>query len=43
VTPTPQPFDVLERLANGTVKKVPGVGSVTYNMTLKPPSRIEAV
>ncbi len=42
-TPTRLPFEVLEKLAAAIVDKVPGVVSVTYNITTKPPSTIEAV
>jgi GMP synthase (glutamine-hydrolysing) len=42
-TPTKLPFKVLEKLAHEIVRKVPGVVSVTYNITTKPPSTIEAV
>jgi len=42
-TPTRLPFEVLEKLAAGIVDQVPGVVSVTYNITTKPPSTIEAV
>jgi GMP synthase (glutamine-hydrolysing) len=42
-TPTQLPFDVLQDLASGILKEVPGVVSVTYNITTKPPSTIEAV
>ncbi|MCM8795395.1 MAG: ExsB family transcriptional regulator [Candidatus Omnitrophica bacterium] len=41
--PTKLPYKVLERLATRIVKEVPGVVSVTYNITPKPPSTIEAV
>jgi GMP synthase (glutamine-hydrolysing) len=41
--PTKLPYEVLERLANRIVTEVPGVVSVTYNITNKPPSTIEAV
>jgi len=41
--PTRLPFDVLENLAAGILHAVPGVVSVTYNITPKPPSTIEAV
>lgn len=41
--PTRLPYDTLERLANRIVTEVPGVVSVTYNITPKPPSTIEAV
>jgi GMP synthase (glutamine-hydrolysing) len=42
-TPTKLPFTMLEKLAREIVRKVPGVVSVTYNITTKPPSTIEAV
>jgi len=42
-TPTPLPFDVLQRLAQEIIHQVPGVVSVTYNIASKPPSTIEAV
>jgi GMP synthase (glutamine-hydrolysing) len=42
-TPTRLPYDVLDRLAERITTKVPGVVSVTYNITKKPPSTIEAV
>jgi GMP synthase (glutamine-hydrolysing) len=42
-TPTRLPFEVLEQLAYEIVSEVPGVVSVTYNITTKPPSTIEAV
>lgn len=42
-TPTRLPFEVLEKLAGDIVSEVPGVVSVTYNITTKPPSTIEAV
>ncbi|MEA3342922.1 MAG: asparagine synthase-related protein [archaeon] len=42
-TPTRLSFDVLERLAQRITEEVPGVVSVTYNITRKPPSTIEAV
>jgi len=41
--PTRLTFDVLEALAAGILQAVPGVVSVTYNITPKPPSTIEAV
>lgn len=41
-SPTMLPFEVLEKLAD-RITKVPGVVSVTYNITKKPPSTIEAV
>lgn len=42
-TPTRLPFEVLEQLAQKITRTVPGVVSVTYNVTSKPPSTIEAV
>jgi GMP synthase (glutamine-hydrolysing) len=42
-TPTPLPFDLLEKLAHEIIRAVPGVVSVTYNIATKPPSTIEAV
>jgi GMP synthase (glutamine-hydrolysing) len=42
-TPTRLPYEVLERLADRITTEVPGVVSVTYNITKKPPSTIEAV
>jgi len=42
-TPTRLPHEVLERLAARMVGEVAGVVSVTYNITTKPPSTIEAV
>jgi GMP synthase (glutamine-hydrolysing) len=41
--PTKLPFKILEKLANEITRKVTGVVSVTYNITTKPPSTIEAV
>lgn len=41
--PTRLPYEVLERLADRITTGVPGVVSVTYNITKKPPSTIEAV
>ena len=41
--PTDLPFDVLRRIADRITAEVPGVVSVTYNITAKPPSCIEAV
>jgi GMP synthase (glutamine-hydrolysing) len=41
--PTRLPFDLLERMAERMTSEVPGVVSVTYNITTKPPSTIEAV
>jgi len=42
-SPTRLPYDTLERLAERITTEVPGVVSVTYNITKKPPSTIEAV
>lgn len=42
-TPTRLPFDILEELASEITSTVPGIVSVTYNITTKPPSTIEAV
>ncbi len=42
-TPTRLSFDVLEKIASGITRDVPGVVSVTYNIGTKPPSTIEAV
>ncbi len=41
--PTALPHDILIRLAERITSEVPGVVSVTYNITPKPPSTIEAV
>ena len=42
-TPTKIPFKRLRALADKITAEVPGVVSVTYNITTKPPSTIEAV
>lgn len=42
-TPTQLPFEILEQLADEIIREVPGIVSVTYNITPKPPSTIEAV
>jgi GMP synthase (glutamine-hydrolysing) len=42
-TPTRLPWPTLMRLADRITTEVPGVVSVTYNITRKPPSTIEAV
>ncbi|MCK5014968.1 MAG: ExsB family transcriptional regulator [Candidatus Omnitrophica bacterium] len=42
-TPTHLSHETLTRLANRMVTEVPGVVSVTYNITSKPPSTMEAV
>ncbi len=41
--PTRLPYDLLEKLVRRITKEVKGVVSVTYNITEKPPSTIEAV
>jgi GMP synthase (glutamine-hydrolysing) len=42
-SPTRLPYDLLEKLAESITGKIPGVVSVTYNITHKPPSTIEAI
>ena len=42
-SPTRVSIDVLEALARRITNEVPGVVSVTYNVTPKPPSTIEAI
>jgi GMP synthase (glutamine-hydrolysing) len=42
-TPTRVPHEKLERIADRLVNEVPEVVSVTYNITPKPPSTMEAV
>ena len=42
-TPTRVPYEALERIASRITHEVPGVVSVTYNITPKPPSTMEAV
>ena len=42
-TPTEVSFECLQQLAREIVAEVPGVVSVTYNITSKPPSTMEAV
>lgn len=42
-TPTRLPYETLAELAEKITSGVPGVVSVTYNITAKPPSTIEAV
>jgi len=42
-TPTQLSFKVLEKLADEIIRDVPSIVSVTYNITPKPPSTIEAV
>ena len=41
--PTRLPYETLDKLANRIVMEVPGVVSVTYNITSKPPSTMEAI
>ncbi|KPL04720.1 MAG: ExsB family transcriptional regulator [candidate division Zixibacteria bacterium SM1_73] len=42
-SPTRLPYDVLEKLAARITNEIAGVISVTYNITKKPPSTIEAI
>jgi GMP synthase (glutamine-hydrolysing) len=42
-SPTRLPYEILEKLADRMTTEVRGVVSVTYNVTKKPPSTIEAV
>ena len=42
-SPTRLPYETLDKLAQRISTEVPGVVSVTYNITKKPPSTIEAV
>jgi GMP synthase (glutamine-hydrolysing) len=42
-TPTRLSFELLEKVADEIIRKVPGIVSVTYNITPKPPSTIEVV
>jgi GMP synthase (glutamine-hydrolysing) len=42
-SPTNLPFETLTKLVTAIIKEVPGIVSVTYNITPKPPSTIEAV
>jgi len=42
-TPTRVSFEILEKVAREIVREVPGIVSVTYNITSKPPSTIEAI
>jgi len=41
--PTRLSFEILEKLSGRMVSEVPGVVSVTYNITSKPPSTMEAI
>jgi len=42
-TPTRIPFEILEKVAREIVQEVPGIVSVTYSITSKPPSTMEAI
>jgi len=42
-SPTRLPYDTLDKLAERITTEVPGVVSVTYNITKKPPSTIEVI
>ena len=42
-TPTRLPYEVLDKLVKRIITEVPGVVSVTYSITPKPPSTIEVV
>lgn len=42
-TPTRLPYETLEKISDRMTKEIKGVVSVTYNITRKPPSCIEAV
>ena len=42
-SPTNLPFETLRKIADRITTEIPGVVSVTYNITAKPPSCIEAV
>ena len=42
-SPTRLPYETLDKLAERLTKEVPGIVSVTYNITKKPPSTIEAL
>ncbi len=42
-TPTQLSFEILKTLASQIIRDVPGIVSVTYNITPKPPSTIEAI
>ncbi len=42
-SPTRLPYELLEKLSERLTGEVPGVVSVTYNVTRKPPSTIEAI
>ena len=42
-SPTKLPYEILEKIAERITSEVEDVVSVTYNITRKPPSTIEAV
>ena len=42
-TPTELSWDILNRLSKRIATEVPGVVSITYNITTKPPSTMEAI
>jgi GMP synthase (glutamine-hydrolysing) len=42
-SPTRLPYETLEKIAGRIIKALPEVVSVTYNITTKPPSTIEAI
>ncbi|MCD6138400.1 MAG: ExsB family transcriptional regulator [Deltaproteobacteria bacterium] len=42
-TPTRISFETLEKISREIIREVPGIVSVTYNITSKPPSTIEAL
>ncbi|MBU4478758.1 MAG: ExsB family transcriptional regulator [Candidatus Omnitrophica bacterium] len=42
-TPTRLSYEILEKLSERMTTEVPGVVSVTYNITTKPPSTMEAI
>jgi GMP synthase (glutamine-hydrolysing) len=42
-SPTRLPFETLEKIAGRIIEEIPEVVSVTYNITTKPPSTIEAI
>ncbi|MEA3428319.1 MAG: asparagine synthase-related protein [Thermodesulfobacteriota bacterium] len=42
-TPTRLSFEIFDNLASEIIRDAPGIVSVTYNITTKPPSTIEAV
>jgi GMP synthase (glutamine-hydrolysing) len=42
-TPTRIPFEILEKVASEIVEEVPGIVSVTYSITSKPPCTMEAI